>query len=77
MKKLIIKAASRTGEIFGKGKSSTDPVSKEGPFEVFADLKSDVGNNSFEEKNTEYSRMFFLDAMNQYECRMNSDFVTK
>ena len=74
MKKIKIKTVLKTKKLFGKGRSGTDLVSKEGADDVFADLKSDVGNNTFEEKNNESSRMFFLNAMNQYEYRLNLEF---
>jgi hypothetical protein len=74
MKKFKIKTVLRIMDIFGKGQSGNNLVSKEGTYDVFSDLKSDVENNTFEEKNNEYSRLFFLDAMNQYEFRMNLEF---
>jgi len=74
MKKLNIKTVSKTAGTNGKEKSTTDFVSKEGTYEGFEDLQSAAINQTFEECNYEVSRMFFLNAMNQYESRMNREF---
>jgi hypothetical protein len=74
MNKIKIKTIVRTEGILGAGKSNTAFVSKEGTYDVLADSKLAAINSTPEEKIHENSRMFFLNAMNQYENKLNREF---
>ena len=71
------KIESNPERIYTAWKLGTAVVSHQSTNEIFVDSSSGAEVNTFEELNTERSRMVILNAMNQYESNLNSKFYEK